>query len=104
MLTFGALEQVGGRFGPFIDYVLGQRPAVCLHIEGFVELYEPRDLFDYLAARYHRRRGYLEGLLPHLQQLERSGEVEILSVHRHRAGVYSNDTYSHVAWRPRKEN
>lgn len=100
VLTFGALEQVGERFGPFLDFLLGQEIGLVLHVEGFPELYDQADLLDLLALLYHRRRGYLSGLLPRLRELEREGRIEVLGVHRHRLGVLTNDTYSYVAWRP----
>lgn len=100
VLTFGALEQVGAGHGPFIDYLLRNRPRRCVHVEGIDELYDPTDLMDFLALGYHRRRNYLAGLLSSLRGLEAEGKVVIERVHRHRFGTRFNETFSLIVWRP----
>ena len=64
------------------------------------ELYDQNDLFDYVAAAYLRKRGYLQGFLPRLRELEREGVIEILQVQRTFGSLY-HDGYSFVVWRPR---
>ncbi|MGE4279601.1 MAG: hypothetical protein AB7G62_08440, partial [Magnetospirillum sp.] len=100
VLTFGALEQVGERIGPFLDYLLANTPARCVHVEGLEELYDDDDLLDAVAVRYHRKRNYLSGLVSRLRELERQGVVEIEALHRHRFGTRFDDTFSYVVWRP----
>ena len=102
VLTFGALEQVGKRWGPFLEYLLSQQPRVCLHVEPILELYDERKLFDYLAARYHRKRGYLDGFLTELRRLDAAGTIRIEREWRHRFGTRFNETYSYVVWSPRR--
>ncbi|MBL9078699.1 MAG: hypothetical protein JNL08_14410 [Planctomycetes bacterium] len=101
VLTSAALEQIGGAHGPFVDYLLAQQPAICLHIEPILELYDEHTLFDYVARRYHRRRGYLEGFLPRLQQLDAERRIELLDVRRTGFGSFHHEGYSLVVWRPR---
>ena len=100
VLTFGALEQVGDRFGPYLDWLLERRPAICVHVEGIEELYDDTDLFDWMALSYHRHRGYLSGFLTRLRALEAEGRLMIDVAHRHRMGGGHDDTYSTVVWRP----
>lgn len=100
VLTFGALEQVGRGHGPFLDYLLAMAPKRCVHVEGIDELYDPDDLLDHLALRYHRRRNYLDGLLTRVRELEQEGRAVIEAVHRHRFGTRFNETFSLVVWRP----
>jgi hypothetical protein len=100
VLTSAAMEQLGTAHAPFVDYLLTQQPAICVHIEPIVELYETDSLFDEVAARYHRRRNYLTGFLPRLQQLAAAGDVELLSVQRTGFGSFHHEGYSLVVWRP----
>ena len=99
VLTVGALEQLGDRFGPFLDYLLAQEPAVCVHVETMHELYHQGNLFDLLGAQYLEKRGYLHGYLTALRQREAEGRIEILQVQRTFGSLY-HDAYSYVAWRP----
>jgi SAM-dependent methyltransferase len=101
VLTFGALEQIGPRHGPYLDFLLARKPAVCVDVVGIEELYDAANLFDYVALAYHRRRGYLSGYLTRLRELEASGAVEIIRVHRHLFGNVFDEPYSYVVWRPR---
>lgn len=101
VLTFGALEQIGTKHDALLEFLLAQRPAICLDVAGIEELYDESDLVDYLGLAYHRRRGYLSGYLTALRRLEAEGRVDILAVHRHRFGNQFDDPYSYVVWRPR---
>lgn len=101
VLTMCALEQVGNRHGDFVAYLLGKKPVVCVHMEPLVELYDEANLIDHLALLYHRKRGYLEGFVPALRELESQRRIEILDVRRFYVGSLYHEGYSLVAWRPR---
>lgn len=100
VFTIGAMEQLGREFEPFLQFLLQKKPAVCINVETLYELYDQDDLFDYVAAAYLRKRGYLQGFLPRLRELEREGVIEILKVQRTFGSLY-HDGYSFVVWRPR---
>ncbi len=101
VFTFGSLEQLGGRFESFLQFLLERKPAICIHVEPTVELYDENRLVDYLAARFHRKRGYTEGLLPRLRQLETSGAIELIKTRRLGFGSLMMEGYSLLVWKPR---
>ncbi len=100
VLTMCALEQVGPRHDKFVQYLLQQRPAICVNMEPLAELYDDNDLVDYLALRFHRKRGYLDGFLSHLRELEAQKKIEIFETRRFNFGSIYHEGYSYVAWRP----
>ena len=100
VLTFGALEQVGEKHGPFLDFLLKNKPEICVNVEGLHELYDPSNLLSYLARQYHTNRNYLSGYLTELQRLEKMGLIEIIHHHHHRFGNLFDDPLSYVIWRP----
>lgn len=100
IFTLGVVEQLAGNFWPFLNYLLEEKPGICIHIEPTIELYDPNNLIDYLAIMFHRKRGYTEGFLPALQQLERDGEIEILRIHRPFWGDLMLEGYTLIVWRP----
>ncbi len=100
VLTVCALEQVGKNFWPFLQYLRNQRPQLCVHVEPIYEFYDKENLLDYLAIRYHSDRGYLQGFLPSLENLESEGQVEILKVKRMNFGSFYHEGYTCVVWRP----
>ena len=102
VFTIGTLEQIGKDFKPFIGYLIENRPHVCIHIETIYELYNPDILFDYIAVRYLEKRGYLQGLLTYLRELESAGNIEILALQRTFGSLF-HDGYSYVIWRPLDE-
>jgi hypothetical protein len=99
VITIGSLEQVGEGFGPFLDYLLGQAPAIVVNFDCFNELYDPSHLPDALALRYDRKRGYLHGWITRLEALAKEGRVEILDRRRTYGNLF-HDGHSYVAWRP----
>jgi hypothetical protein len=69
-------------------------------MEPLLDLYDEANLVDYLAIRYHKKRGYLNGFLPALRDLAAKGRVEILDMRRFYFGSFYHEGYSYVAWRP----
>lgn len=98
VLTVGSLEQVGGDFEPFLDYLRRQRPGVCVNLEPINELLDENDLFDWVAIRYSQKRNYLSGYLTRLRAMAAAGEIEILQEQRTFGSAF-NDGHSLVAWR-----
>lgn len=101
VLTTHGLEQVGGHVAPFLDMVSALKPALVVHIEPLVELYEPGLPFDDLAIRYHTKRNYLHGLLPAIRGLRDQGRAEIVAERRLGLGSAFHEGYSLLVWRPR---
>ena len=99
VLTFGALEQVGYNYNKYLDYLLAQKPLICVNVECLHELYDTSDLLDRLALKYHQKRNYLSGYLTKLRELESENKIEIIKCHHHKLSNVYNDTSSHVIWR-----
>ncbi len=100
VFTFGALEQLAGRFEAFLQYLLEQKPGICIHVEPTIELYDENILFDYLAVQFHRKRGYTENLLPRILELETERKVRVLKVKRLNFGSLFMEGYTFIIWQP----
>ena len=99
-LTVCALEQVGEQFKPFVEYLLQQKPRLCIHIEPIYEFYDPNNLLDYLAIQYHVKRNYLRGFWPCLLELEKEGRILIHKGKRLFFGSLFHEAYNYVIWEP----
>ena len=102
VFTSGAIEQLAGRFEAFLQFLLKRRPALCINIEPTVELYDETNLIDYLAMKFHRKRGYTENYLPRLRELETEGKIEILKVKRLFFGSLHMEGYTYVIWKSKR--
>lgn len=98
--TVAALEQTGQNYQKFIDYLLKNRPEICLHIEPIAEFLDENNLMDYLSIKYFEKRKYLKGFLIYLKDLERAGKIKIIRAQRSYIGSLYIDGYSIIAWRP----
>lgn len=99
ILTIGTLEQLGEDFKPFINYLLKNKPKVCIHMETLYELYDESNLLDYLAIKYLEQRRYLKGFFSFLKTLEAKKRVEILEARR-TFGSFYHEGYTYIVWRP----
>lgn len=100
IFTVAALEQVGDRYKEFVDYLLKNKPALCIHIEPVAELLEPKsNLLDYLSVAYFKKRKYLFGYLDYLRILEKEGKIKIIEARRSYIGSFFIDGYSIIVWR-----
>jgi SAM-dependent methyltransferase len=100
VFTFGALEQVAGEYDRFLEYLLKQQIGFCINIEPTIELYDETSLFDYLAIRFHKKRGYSMNYLTRLRELEASGKIVIEKVKRLNFGSLFMEGYTYMVWRP----
>lgn len=98
ILTIGTLEQLGKNFEPFINYLLRNKPKVCIHIETLYEIYNQDNLLDYLAVKYLEQRNYLKGFLPFLKNLEAEKKIKILEI-RKTFGSFYHDGYTYIVWK-----
>lgn len=103
VLTFGSMEQLADNFEAFLQFLLQRSPALCISDEPTIELYDENNLIDYLAIRFHRKRGYTENYLPRLRELEAQGKIELLKVKRLFFGSMYMEGFSYIVWRPRRE-
>ncbi len=99
VLAMGALEQLGTHFEPFLQFILEQKPSLFVHVDSILEWYDENSLMDYLAAKFCRKRNYLEGYWPRLEQLEKEGKIEILKKWRPPFGSFFLDSSSVIVWR-----
>jgi len=60
-LTVHSLEQLKNP-RPFLEF-LKRHYDKCVHIEPVYEFYDPLNIYDYLAMQWHKKKGYVEGLL-----------------------------------------
>ena len=99
VVTFAALEQVGELFDKFIDFILDQRPAICINREPIYEVYPDTEMGE-LARRHSDAQGYLRGYWPRLLQLESEGAIEIIAAQRVDFGGLYHDAYNYIVWKP----
>jgi len=102
IFTIGAVEQLAGKFEAFLQFLLKRSPALCMHVEPTIELYDENNLIDYLAIKFHRKRGYTENYLTRLRELETQNRIEILKAKRPFFGSLYMEGYSYIVWRPRE--
>jgi len=100
VLTVGALEQTGTRYGAFMRFLLDSSPDVCVNVEPICEWYDPENLVDHLAMMFHSRRGYWRNFPQLLQELEAKKRVEILKMKRSFFGSEFIEGYSQTIWKP----
>lgn len=100
IFTSGSIEQLAGRFEPFLQFVLKKSPELCINIEPTIELYDENNLIDYLAMKFHRKRRYTENYLPRLMELDRQGKIEIIKVKRLFFGSLYMEGFTYIIWKP----
>jgi SAM-dependent methyltransferase len=98
--TVASLEQIGDRWGPFVEYLLQNKPALCIHVEPIGELLDESVLLDFLSVEYFKKRNYLSGFLNGLKELEKIGKVKIHQEQRTHIGSLFIEGYSVVVWSP----
>jgi len=98
IFTWGALEQLGTKFESFLQYLLSKKIFV-INIEPLVELYDSKNEMDNYSIQYMKKRGYLQGYLTRLKELEEDGIIEIEKIQRLHFGNCNYEGWNFVIWR-----
>jgi len=101
VITVASLEQTGSKFNEFVDYLVGQKPSLVIHIEPMWEPLDETNLMDYLSIKYFEKRSYLNGLQKYIEHLENQGTAEIIKKERTYVGSFYIDGYSLLVWKPK---
>lgn len=102
VFTIAAIEQLASNFEPFLQFILKRSCGLCLHVEPLIELYDENNLIDYLAVKFHNKRGYTKNFLTRLKELEAQNRVKILKIKRLFFGSLYHEAYSYIIWKPTK--
>jgi hypothetical protein len=100
IFTIAALEQTGDQYKETVNYLLKNKPSLCVHIEPTKETLDEKKLLDYLSIKYFKKRNYLDGFIDHLKSLEKQKKVKIIEIKRSYIGSFYIDGYSIVIWKP----
>ena len=100
VMTVASLEQVGSRWVEFVDYLIENKPLLCVHIEPIAELLDENRVLDFLSIEYFKQRNYLSGFLNGLERKSELNEITIHDRRRTHLGSLFIEGYSIVVWSP----
>ena len=98
--TFSALEQIGDRYGDFVEYLISENPGVVIHLEPINEFYDEDNLVDWIAKEFHENRHYLNGYFNYLSKLEKEKRIKIIFYRRTEVGGWNHESNSIIVWKP----
>ncbi len=61
---------------------------------------DEKNLVDSLAIKFHRKRGYSEGMIPKLEAMDKSGKIKLLKVKRLNFGGLMFEGFTLIVWKP----
>lgn len=100
LFTVGAMEQLGGDYKKFLEFILSNNFSICVHLETAFELYDESNIFDYVAKEYLVKRNWLRGFFSELTSMQEKGELSILYQKRTFGSLF-HDGYTITAWAPK---
>lgn len=98
--TMNSIEQLGGKFYSFIQYLLKQKIRLCIHVEPTIEFHDPNNLMDWLSIKFMEKRKYSTSLLTYLKHLESDNRIKILEAKRVPLGNLMSNCYTYIIWYP----
>jgi len=99
ILTSGAIEQLASKYDKFIDYLLLNKPDLCIHIEPIYEFYSDDTLLDFVTKKFHSQRNYSSGLYNKLKELEKDEKINVITANRTSIGSLNMEGYNIIVWR-----
>lgn len=100
VLTMNSIEQLGGKFHNFIQYLIKQKPSLCINVEPTFEFHDIDNLLDWLSIKFMNKRKYSLFPLSYLSLLEHENKVKIIEAKRIPFGNMMSNCYTYIVWRP----
>lgn len=101
VFTCSALEQVGENYELFVEYLLINKPRLCINFEPMTEFLNENNLFDKLSIEYSKKRNYLSNFFNYLLKLEKEDKIEIIYYKRLYCGNLYLESFPVVIWKPK---
>lgn len=98
IVTIGCFEQLGYNYESIVNFICNSK-SICVQLEPLDELYDQSNIIDYLAYKFHRLRGYLNGYWSYLLKMQNEGRIEILKLHRMQFGDIFHDGWTIIVWK-----
>jgi hypothetical protein len=99
IISIHSFEQLGYEFEAVLEFILRSKPSIVMQYEPVLDFYDDNKLLDYLALRYCKRRGYLQGYYERLLHMESEGRIEIMAGYRPYLGGVLHES-SVLVWKP----
>lgn len=96
--TVNALEQLGNKVGPVIDWINKQSPRLVIHFEPITEVLEINDRYDQKSIEYIKARGYLDGLYAGLVTRQSKDDINIISCERTFISNAHHENNTFICW------
>jgi len=97
--TLGALEQLGNRYGDFLQFLLDKPFSRHVHVNSMLEFYDTdTNLTDYIICKLENNRNYLKGFFTKLMRMEKEKIIKIIKMVRVPCGSLLGDGYSITVW------
>lgn len=96
--TVNALEQIGNRVGPVIDWLNEQKPKLVIHFEPIQEVLESYNRYDKKSIDYMQERGYLDGLYSGLLTRQSKDELNIIRCERTFISNAHHENNTFICW------
>ena len=100
VFTVASLEQIGNRHGPFINYLMENKPSIVVHIEPFRDLLDDQNPVDLSSIEYMKQRNYIDGYCEAIFELQRNNKAQIHRFERSFIGSKYVDGYTILVWSP----
>jgi len=96
--TYGGLEQLGNKHKNFFNFVYKKNFDLYIHIETLHERYNTKNLLDYMAKQYEKKRNYFKEFYPQLKKYENEKKIKIIKTKK-LIGSHFTDDWNLIVWK-----
>ncbi len=97
--TSGSIEQLSGKIDNFFNFIIKNKPKVCIHIEPMPQLFKTNNLEDILSIMALEKKKYSTNFLEKIYQLKKQKKIKIIKLLKSPFGSQLIDGMNLLVWK-----
>ncbi len=97
--TSGSIEQLSGKIDNFFNFIILNKPKICIHIEPMPQLFKTNNLEDNLSIMALEKKKYSTNFLEKIYQLKKQKKIKIIKLLKSPFGSQLIDGMNLLVWK-----
>lgn len=97
--TSGSIEQLSGNINNFFNFIIKNKPKICIHIEPMPQLFKTNNLEDMISIMALKKKKYSINLLDKIYELKKQKKIKVLKLLKSPFGSQLIDGMNLIVWK-----
>lgn len=99
VFTSGSIEQLSGNVDNFLNFIIKNKPKICIHIEPMPQLFKKDNIEDLLSVMALKKKKYSINFLDKIYNLKKKNKIKVIKLLKSPFGSQLIDGMNLLVWK-----